>query len=290
MKKIIDNFELNFSKKVGLKIDFNPEIPKDENDKIRENRYLFATDDLEKIKFLTLRNNGEYAVRDIGKDEAKQELERYWHSHLIQEWQLEKEKELEKLEEKIINQEKIIKNREIPKEVKNEKIENKKFDFEKFYKIKVDFKPLGLDFFSEKNIKKMEKEQDQIHEKVEKMSFKIKKFDINMDIKSKDELFNELEIELSELKLDIKNLKSENQELRKELELLVEKQKAENEKQKIEKENMSLREKIENIKNRTKEARNDFEQKTSEFQKPEKARNFENKISLKKEFNNEREM
>ena len=122
MKNILNTYELEFPKNVGLKIDFNPNIEQFHDNQIRENRYLFAKDDLTQIKVLSLRSNGEYVVKDILKNEAKKELEKYFQSHLVQEWQIQKSKEIEKLENKIKKQELIIKNREILKEKEIEEI------------------------------------------------------------------------------------------------------------------------------------------------------------------------
>ena len=46
MKNILNTYELEFPKNVGLKIDFNPNIEQFRDNQIRENRYLFAKDDL----------------------------------------------------------------------------------------------------------------------------------------------------------------------------------------------------------------------------------------------------
>lgn len=287
MKKIILNtYELEFPKNVGLKIDFNPNIEQSQDNQIKENRYLFAKNDLSKIKVLTLRNNGEYVVRDISKDEAKKELEKYFQAHLVEEWQIQKSKEIEKLENKIKQQEEIIKNKEISKEKEIEnskKIGSKSFDFEKFYKIKTDFRALEFDNSFEKKIEKIESGMENIKDESDKVDLKIDNLlNSSLSQTQKDKLFEELEKDILNLKTVVEKLKEENQNLKKELELLVEKNKVESQKSGLEKENSNLKDKIEALINKTQNSKKEFEpdsknkityskdtQKNQEYKTPE---------------------
>ncbi|MFA7085625.1 MAG: hypothetical protein WC145_03050 [Aliarcobacter sp.] len=263
MKNILNTYELEFPKNVGLKIDFNPNIEQFHDNQIRENRYLFAKDDLTQIKVLSLRSNGEYVVKDILKNEAKKELEKYFQSHLVQEWQIQKSKEIEKLENKIKKQELIIKNREIlkEKEIENPKeIESKSFDFEKFYKIKTEFKALEFDDYFEKNIGKIETDIKNVKDNSAKVDLKIDNLSSSsLSHTQKDKLFDELEKDILSLKTAVEKLKEENQNLKKELELLVEKNKIESQKSGLEKENSSLKDKLEALKDKTRNLKNEFE-------------------------------
>lgn len=263
MKNILNTYELEFPKNVGLKIDFNPNIEQFRDNQIRENRYLFAKDDLTQIKVLSLRSNGEYVVKDILKNEAKKELEKYFQSHLVQEWQIQKSKEIEKLENKIKKQELIIKNREIlkEKEIENPKeIESKSFDFEKFYKIKTEFKALEFDDYFEKNIGKIETDIKNVKDNSAKVDLKIDNLSSSsLSHTQKDKLFDELEKDILSLKTAVEKLKEENQNLKKELELLVEKNKIESQKSGLEKENSSLKDKLEALKDKTRNLKNEFE-------------------------------
>ena len=263
MKNILNTYELEFPKNVGLKIDFNPNIEQFRDNQIRENRYLFAKDDLTQIKVLSLRSNGEYVVKDILKNEAKKELEKYFQSHLVQEWQIQKSKEIEKLENKIKKQELIIKNREIlkEKEIENPKeIESKSFDFEKFYKIKTEFKALEFDDYFEKNIGKIETDIKNVKDNSAKVDLKIDNLSSSsLSHTQKDKLFDELEKDILNLKSAVQKLKEENQNLKKELELLVEKNKVESQKSNLEKENSNLKDKLQDLKNKTQNLKNEFE-------------------------------
>ena len=263
MKNILNTYELEFPKNVGLKIDFNPNIEQFHDNQIRENRYLFAKDDLTQIKVLSLRSNGEYVVKDILKNEAKKELEKYFQSHLVQEWQIQKSKEIEKLENKIKKQELIIKNREIlkEKEIENPKeIESKSFDFEKFYKIKTEFKALEFDDYFEKNIGKIETDIKNVKDNSAKVDLKIDNLSSSsLSHTQKDKLFDELEKDILSLKTAVEKLKEENQNLKKELELLVEKNKIKSQKSGLEKENSNLKDKLQDLKNKTQNSKNEFE-------------------------------
>ena len=263
MKNILNTYELEFPKNVGLKIDFNPNIEQFHDNQIRENRYLFAKDDLTQIKVLSLRSNGEYVVKDILKNEAKKELEKYFQFHLVQEWQIQKSKEIEKLENKIKKQELIIKNREIlkEKEIENPKeIESKSFDFEKFYKIKTEFKALEFDDSFEKNIGKIETDIKNVKDNSAKVDLKIDNLSSSsLSHTQKDKLFDELEKDILSLKTAVEKLKEENQNLKKELELLVEKNKVESQKSNLEKENSNLKDKLQDLKNKTQNLKNEFE-------------------------------
>lgn len=280
MKKILNTYELEFPKNIGLKIEFNPDIEQSQIDKIRENKYLFAKDDLSQIKVLTLRNNGEYAVRDIDRQEAKQELERYYQAHLIKDWKIEKENVKET--QKIINQNEVnlllldnsIKN--YTNWILNYKKENIKMEDKAEKK---DFVP-NSDFFQKKS--------DSIQDNAVFLSKKIKnvkekKVDIDEKLDdyaknpNKEELFKSLEAEIADFTSLVENLKKENRQLKQELELLIEKEQKKEEKQKLEKENSSLKEKIEKIREKNNEISQDKE--------PLKAEKI-NKISYK---NNEKE-
>lgn len=283
MKKILNTYELEFPKNVGLKIEFNPDIEQSQIDKIRENRYLFAKDDLSQIKVLTLRNNGEYAVRYIDRQKAKQELERYYHAHLIQEWEIEKSKKIENLAQakKIINQNEVnlllldntIKN------YTNWILSNKKENIKMEDKAeKKEFVP-NSDFFQ-----KSDSIQDNavfLSKKIENV--KEKKVDIDEKLDNyaknpnKEELFKSLELEIADFTELVVKLKEENRQLKQELELLIQKEQKKEEKQKLEKENSNLKEKIEKMREKNNEILQDKE--------PLKAEKI-NKISYK---NNEKE-
>lgn len=107
MKKIIEDFEKKYPKNIGLNIKFNPVLEM-KSDKKLENRYLFASQDLSEIKVLTLRNNGEYASRDISIEQAKKELEQHFFPQIIKEWGLKNENELDNISKKIQEQEQKI--------------------------------------------------------------------------------------------------------------------------------------------------------------------------------------
>ena len=291
MKNILNTYELEFPKNVGLKIDFNPNIEQFRDNQIRENRYLFAKDDLTQIKVLSLRSNGEYVVKDILKNEAKKELEKYFQSHLVQEWQIQKSKEIEKLENKIKKQELIIKNREIlkEKEIENPKeIESKSFDFEKFYKLKTEFKALEFDDYFEKNIGKIETDIKNVKDNSAKVDLKIDNLSSSsLSHTQKDKLFDELEKDILSLKTAVEKLKEENQNLKKELELLVEKNKIESQKSNLEKENSNLKDKLQDLKNKTQNSKNEFESDSKN--KITYSQNAEKIKEYKTENQNERE-
>lgn len=107
MKKIIEEFENKYSKSIGLNIEFNPELGIKSDEKL-ENRYLFASQDLSEIKVLTLRSNGEYASRNINQALAEKELQQNFFPHIIKEWGLKNENELNNISKKIQEQEQKI--------------------------------------------------------------------------------------------------------------------------------------------------------------------------------------
>lgn len=107
MKKIIEDFEKKYPKNIGLNIEFNTDLEIKTN-KMSENRYLFASSDLTEIKILTVRNNGEYASRNINQAQAKKELEQHFFSQIINEWGLKNENELNNISKKIQEHEQKI--------------------------------------------------------------------------------------------------------------------------------------------------------------------------------------
>jgi hypothetical protein len=104
MKKIIEEFEKKYPKNIGLNIEFNPDLEMKPDEKL-ENSYLFASSDLNEIKVLTVRNNGEYVSRNISIEQAKKELKQHFFPQIIKEWELKNENELDNLSKKIQEQE-----------------------------------------------------------------------------------------------------------------------------------------------------------------------------------------
>lgn len=275
MKKIIEEFEKKYPKNIGLNIEFNPDLEMKSDEKL-ENRYLFASSDLNEIKVLTVRNNGEYASRNINIDQAKIELQQHFFPQIIKEWGLKNENELDKVSEKIKFQEEKIKDLKSDNvQSKDVKIEPKKEKddtdfFKKVYQFKSDLSPnIGLinDAFSEKikEAEKIESDIKNVRDNSERVDSKIDDL-INSSLSQseKDKLFAELEKDILNLKSVVEKLKEENQNLKKELELLVEKNKIESQKSGLEKENESLTSKIESLKNKTQNSKNEFQEKTTE--------------------------
>lgn len=275
MKKIIEDFETKYPKNIGLNIEFNPDLEIKTNE-MSENKYLFATSDLSEIKILTVRNNGEYASRNINQDQAKKELEQHFFPQIIKEWGLKNEYELDIVSEKIQEQEQKIKDLKSDNvKSKDVKIEPKKekddTDFlKKIYQFKSVLSPnIGLvnDAFSEKikEAEKIESDIKDVKSKSEKVSEKIDDLtNSSLSQSDKDKLFVELEKDILNLKSAVEKLKDENQNLKKELELLIEKNKIESQKTGLEKENESLTSKIESLKNKTQNLKNEFQEKTTE--------------------------
>lgn len=150
MKKIIEDFDQKYPRNISLDIQFNPELEIKSDEKL-ENRYLFASSDLNEIKVLIVRNNGEYASRNINIEQAKKELEQHFFPQIIKEWGLKNENELDKVSEKIkFQEEKIkdlksdnVKSKDIKIEQKKEK-DNSDF-FKKVYQFKSVLSPnIGL--------------------------------------------------------------------------------------------------------------------------------------------------
>lgn len=277
MKKIIEDFQKKYPKNIGLNIEFNPDLEMKSDKKLeKENRYLFATQDLSEIKVLTLRSNGEYASRDINIEQVKKELEQHFFPQIINEWKLENENELDNISKKIQEQEQKIKDLKSDNvQSKDIKIEPKKekdnSDFlNQFYKFKSDLSlNIGLinDDFSEKikEAEKIESDIKDVKDKSEKVDSKIDDLsNSSLSQTQKDKLFAELEKDILNLKSAVEKLKDENQNLKKELELLIEKNKIESQKTGLEKENESLTSKIESLKNKTQNSKNEFQEKTTE--------------------------
>lgn len=103
----IEDFQKKYPKNIGLNIEFNPDLEMKSDEKL-VNRYLFSSQDLSEIKVLTLRNNGEYASRDISIEQAKKELEQHFFPQIIKEWGLKNENELDNISKKIQEQEQKI--------------------------------------------------------------------------------------------------------------------------------------------------------------------------------------
>ncbi|MDD3009608.1 MAG: hypothetical protein PHQ70_12190 [Arcobacter sp.] len=275
MKKIIEDFEKKYPKNIGLNIEFNPDLEM-KSDKKLENRYLFASQDLSEIKVLTLRSNGEYASRNINQALAEKELQQHFFPHIIKEWGLKNENELNNVSKKIQEQEQKIKDLKSDNvKSKDVKIEPKKekddTDFlKKIYQFKSDLTPnIGLinDAFSEKikEAEKIESDIKDVKSKSEKVSEKIDDLtNSSLSQSDKDKLFVELEKDILNLKSAVEKLKDENQNLKKELELLVEKNKIESQKSGLEKENESLASKIEALRNKTQNSKTEFQEKTTE--------------------------
>ena len=275
MKKIIEDFEKKYPKNIGLNIEFNPDLEIKTNEML-ENRYLFATSDLAEIKILTVRNNGEYASRNINQAQLKKELEQHFFPQIINEWGLKNENELDNLSKKIQEQEQKIEELKSDNVKSNDsKIEPKKekddTDFlKKIYQFKSNLSPnIGIinDAF-EQNLKKAEKIETDIKDlknNSKKIDSKINDLtDTSLSQTQKDKLFAELERDILNLKLAVDKLKEQNQTLKKELELLVEKNKIESQKSGLEKENSTLKDKIEALKNKTQNSKTEFQEKTTE--------------------------
>ena len=275
MKKIIEDFEKKYPKNIGLNIEFNTDLEIKTNEML-ENRYLFATSDLAEIKILTVRNNGEYASRNINQAQLKKELEQHFFPQIINEWGLKNENELDNLSKKIQEQEQKIEELKSDNVKSNDsKIEPKKekddTDFlKKIYQFKSNLSPnIGLinDAF-EQNLKKAEKIETDIKDlknNSKKIDSKINDLtDTSLSQTQKDKLFAELERDILNLKLAVDKLKEQNQTLKKELELLVEKNKIESQKSGLEKENSTLKDKIEALKNKTQNSKTEFQEKTTE--------------------------
>ncbi|MCT7566045.1 hypothetical protein N5T96_06795 [Aliarcobacter butzleri] len=271
MKKILTTFELEFKKNVGLKIDFNPAIDQSGSDRIRENRYLFAKDDLSQIKVLTLRSNGDYTIRDLSRKEAKEELERYYQSHLIRKWKFDDEKELKKTINKnevklLLIKQKIenYKNWAIQKIEKNPNLKNNDKEF-----------ALNPDFAKSKEKNKDESIENKavfVSQKIEKAEAKTKELDTKINDfdkakKPKEELFFKIEKEIKEFEAFIDELKEQNKALKKELELLIEKNQKKEQKENLERENTSLKEKIEKMREKQEQKNANESQKTEKINK-----------------------
>ena len=211
MKKIIEEFEKKYPKNIGLNIEFNPDLEIKSDEKL-ENRYLFASSDLNEIKVLTVRNNGEYASRNINIEQAKIELEQHFFPQIIKEWGLKNENELDKVSEKIQEQEQKIndlksdnvQSKDIKVEFKKEK-DDTDF-FKKIYQFKSDLSPnLNLinDAFSEKikEAEKIESDIKDVKDKSEKVDSKIDDLsNSSLSQSDKDRLFAEIEKDILNLK------------------------------------------------------------------------------------------
>lgn len=276
MKKIIEDFEKKYPKNIGLNIEFNPDLELKSNEKL-ENRYLFASLDLTEFKVLTLRNNGEYASRNINQSQAKKELEQHFFPQIIKEWGLKNENELNNVSKKIQEQEqkiKDLKSNQFQKEdikVEQQKKEKDNSDFfKKVYQFKSDLSPnIGLiNHAFEQNLKKAEKIESDIKDvknKSEKVDSKIDDLsNSSLSQSDKDKLFAELERDILNIRATVEKLKEENQNLKKELELLIEKNKIESQKAGLEKDNSTLKDKIEALKDKTKNSKAEFQEKTTE--------------------------
>lgn len=273
MKKIIEDFDQKYPRNISLDIQFNPELEIKSDEKL-ENRYLFASSDLNEIKVLIVRNNGEYASRNINIEQAKKELEQHFFPQIIKEWGLKNENELDKVSEKIkFQEEKIkdlksdnVKSKDIKIEQKKEK-DNSDF-FKKVYQFKSVLSPnIGLinDSFSEKikEAEKIETDLKEVKDKSGKVSEKIDDLsNSSLPQSEKNKLFAELEKDILNLKSAVDKLKEQNQNLKKELELLVEKNKIESQKLGLEKDNSTLKDKIEALKNKTQTSKNEFQSST----------------------------
>ena len=275
MKKIIEDFQKKYPKNIGLNIEFNPDLEMKSDKKLeKENRYLFATQDLSEIKVLTLRSNGEYASRDISIEQSKEELEQHFFPQIIKEWGLKNETELEKVSEKIKLQEEKIRDSKSDNVKSNDsKIEPEKEKddtdfFKKIYQFKSDLSPnIGLinDDFSKKikEAEKIESDIKDVKNKSEKVDSKIDDLsNSSLSQSDKDKLFAELEKDILNLKSAVDKLKEQNQNLKKEVELLVEKNKIESHKFVLEKDNSTLKDKIEALKNKTQTSKNEFQSST----------------------------
>lgn len=301
MKKIIKDFEKKYPKNIGLNIEFNPDIEIKTNE-VLENRYLFANSDLTEIKILTVRNNGEYASRNINQAQAKKELEQHFFPQIINEWGLKNENELNNISKKIQEQEQKIeesKNKieiiiddklnplyfaNVKKEaqknakeilnkrglVNSDNVKNKDNTdcLNQFYKFKSDLSPnIGLinDAFLEKikQAEKIETDIKDVKDKSEKVDEKIDDLSNSSLAQSeKNKLFAELEKDILNLKSAVDKLKEQNQNLKKELELLIEKNKIESHKFFLEQDNSTLKDKIEALKNKTQTSKNEFQSST----------------------------
>lgn len=275
MKKIIEDFQKKYPRNISLDIQFNPELEIKSDEKL-ENRYLFASSDFNEIKVLTVRNNGEYASRNINIEQGKIELEQHFFPQIINEWGLKNENEINNISKKIQEQEQKIKDLKSDN-IKNQdkKIEPKKekddTDFlKKIYQFKSNLSPnieLINDAFSEKikEAEKIESDIKDVKDKSEKVDEKIDDLsNSNLSQSEKDKLFAELERDISNLKSTVEKLKEENQNLKKELELLIEKNKIESQKAGLEKDNSTLKDKIEALKDKTKNSKAEFQEKTTE--------------------------
>lgn len=283
MKKIIEDFEKKYPKNIGLNIEFNPDLELKSDEKL-ENRYLFTTSDLTEIKILTVRNNGEYASRNINQAQAKKELEQHFFPQIIKEWGLKNENELDNLSKKIQEQEQKIeelkKVSEKIKDLKSDNVQSKDVKIEpkkekddtdflkKIYQFKSNLTPnIGLinDAFLEKikEAEKIESDTKEVKDKSEKVDEKIDDLsNSSLPQSEKNKLFAELEKDILNLKSAVDKFKEQNQNLKKELELLVEKNKIESHKFVLEKDNSTLKDKIEALKNKTQTSKNEFQSST----------------------------
>ncbi|BAK73236.1 hypothetical protein [Arcobacter sp. L] len=275
MKKIIEDFQKKYPKNIGLNIEFNPDLELKSDEKL-ENRYLFASLDLTEFKVLTIKNNGEYASRNINQSLAKKELEQHFFPQIIKEWGLKNENELNNVSKKIQEQEQKIKDlksdnvKSNDSKIEPEKEKDNSDFFKKVYQFKSDLSAnirLINDDFSEKikqaekietNLKDLKNNSKKIDSKINDLT------DASLSQTQKNKLFAELEKDILNLKSTVEKLKEENQNLKKELELLIEKNKIESQKAGLEKDNSTLKDKIEALKDKTKNSKAEFQEKTTE--------------------------
>lgn len=183
---------------------------------------------------------------------------------ILKKWSLKNETDLQKIAEKIKQQEQKIKDLKI--ETNKEKND---LDFlESIYQFKSDLSP-NIEFNNDdfdKSFKKAEKIESDIgnvKNKSEKVDLKIDNLsNASLPQGEKDKLFVELEKDILNLKSAVEKLRDENQNLKKELELIIEKNKIESQKIGLEKENSNLKDKLEALKDKTQNSKNEFQEKT----------------------------
>lgn len=234
-ENIEKNQGLNLTKGFDM-TDYLREIKKLNLQFDKTNYFKNINEDLKMIK--DIKNSDENEVQELKRETSKKELLLKTNSNQIKLTVAEK---------------KILKYKEFLSSIKTKK------NTQRVEQLDV---KLNLDF-----VKNLEKEKEEIQlisneekpvfisKKIEKLSEesshieeKINNFQSNSI--SKDELFRNLEKQISEFEAMIEHLKEENRLLKRELELLIEKEKKEEQTKSLEKENQSLKSKIEKTQNK----------------------------------------
>lgn len=234
-ENIEKNQGLNLTKGFDM-TDYLSEIKKLNLQFDKTNYFKNINEDIKMIK--DIKNSDENEVQELKRETSKKELLLKTNSNQIKLTVAEK---------------KVLKYKEFLSSIKTKK------NTQRVEQLDV---KLNLDF-----VKNLEKEKEEIQlisneekpvfisKKIEKLSEesshieeKINNFQSNSI--SKDELFRNLEKQISEFEAMIEHLKEENRLLKRELELLIEKEKKEEQTKSLEKENQSLKSKIEKTQNK----------------------------------------